>query len=1096
MLNSVSPIVDRDDRPYRYSYFEDCDPNPSDPADDLDPDADDAAQAAMKELALLLRAKRNRQTHPAPMQHTTPPSELEVAFTVLAKADGPLTKRISLTPSGTTHSDGSRCKMLTGDAHRACLGFPHEFAGFIGALEANEAIVLGTMNDGLPDCTEITTKGRLASLNGSASPNLIARTGEYFSYRPREVAPVLIDVDVKAMPDAVRQRMDELGGALKALAIVLPALDWIAHVVRRSTSSGVFRLDTGVTFPEAGGLHIYVPLLVDDAGMVKALLDRMHARAWLAGLGWGMISKGGAFLERSLIDPSVSLPERLVFEADPELGPSLGQDLDQRKPIAHDGRTLTLDDCPDLTEAETAKLRGLIEAERIRLIPEAEVAKLAYVEERTREIRTRKPDMSPAAAMRVALSETTGKLLADSVLVFDSGPSGQPVTVAEVLADPARYVGKALADPIEGRSYGHATAMLLRNADGHLWVKSHAHGGCADDLTNEPVAAAKDTGSSSIAANDILPEIRIEPGKLDQTVNAGEAALIAAKLDVYQRGPYIVRQGSNRIAVSGGRKVDVMSIMHMGEYATMEAMTASAAWKKFDARSKKWVDTDTPLTIVKAFRDRAGRWKLPVLSGIVNAPTLRADGSILAKEGYDEATALLLDFRGVSFPAIPAHPSKADAEAALKLLANLVSTFPFVTEADRSVALSCMLTGAVRGALPNAPMHAFTAPEAGTGKSMLVDLSSLIATGREAGVVSAAKSDEEFEKKLGSMLLSGDPIISVDNIERELGGELLCVVLTQDRAKVRILGRSETPELPCGALITATGNNLAIVGDLARRTVMCRLDAACEKPHEREFEQDPIKMVRADRGKYVCAALTVLRAYTVAGMPNTPKVLGSFADWSDWIRGALTWLGRADPVATMESVREGDPALAAIRAVVAGWIEALANEEVVVKAIIAKANSMTAWTQRNGSVAKHPEFRDALLAVAGIRDEIDPGRLGKWLRAKRNKVIAGHQFVKTGETGGIARWRLQPVKPDAVSHSKLDVVEAFKAPPTPPAAPAEIVAERPQASLAALAILDRIRAKARAASEEEDEDEEERTTGMAHYAAGMSGWTENEEELD
>lgn len=206
----------------------------------------------MAELDAIMLAKRNRQTQPSsPMQNATSPGGLEVAFTVLAKADGPLTKRISLTPSGTTHSDGSRCKMFTGDAHRAHLGFPHEFAGFIGAMETNEAIVLGTLKDGLPDCAEITTKGRLASLNESASPNLIARTGEYFSYRPQKVAPVLIDVDVKAMPDAVRQRMDELGGALKALAIVLPALGRVAHVVRRSTSSGLYRLDTGVTFPDA-----------------------------------------------------------------------------------------------------------------------------------------------------------------------------------------------------------------------------------------------------------------------------------------------------------------------------------------------------------------------------------------------------------------------------------------------------------------------------------------------------------------------------------------------------------------------------------------------------------------------------------------------------------------------------------------------------------------------------------------------------------------------------------------------------------------------------------------------------------------------------
>lgn len=308
------------------------------------------------------------------------------------------------------------------------------------------------------------------------------------------------------------------------------------------------------------------------------------------------------------------------------------------------------------------------------------------------------------------------------------------------------------------------------------------------------------------------------------------------------------------------------------------------------------------------------------------------------------------------------------------------------------------------------PMHAYTAPEAGSGKSMLVDLASLIATGREAGVVSGAKTDEEFEKKLGAMLLAGDPVISIDNIDRELGGELLCSVLTQTVVKVRILGKSETPELPSGALITANGNNLAIVGDLARRTLLCRLDAECERPHLRVFDRNPIRVVRADRGKYVCAALTVLRAYVVADMPGKPEPLGSYVDWSNWVRGALIWLGRADPVATMEAVRDGDPVLAAVRAVIAGWSEAIGDDEVTVKAAITRANSTTAWTQRHGSADEHPEFRDALLAVAGVRDAVDPGRLGRWLRSKRNKVVAGHQFVSPGETGGVARWRLLPVR--------------------------------------------------------------------------------------
>lgn len=72
----------------------------------------------------------------------------------------------------------------------------------------------------------------------------------------------------------------------------------------------------------------------------------------------------------------------------------------------------------------------------------------------------------------------------------------------------------------------------------------------------------------------------------------------------------------------------------------------------------------------------------------------------------------------------------------------------------------------------------------------------------------------------------------------------------------------------------------------------------------------------------------------------------------------------------MEAVRDGDPVLAVIRAVIAGWSEAIGDDEVTVKAAIARANSTTTWTQRHGSVGEHPEFRDALLAVAGVRDAV------------------------------------------------------------------------------------------------------------------------------
>src|ERR687889_254265 len=81
--------------------------------------------------------------------------------------------------------------------------------------------------------------------------------------------------------------------------------------------------------------------------------------------------------------------------------------------------------------------------------------------------------------------------------------------------------------------------------------------------------------------------------------------------------------------------------------------------------------------------------------------------------------------------------------------------------------------GSPRGGLPVAPLHAFRASTPSTGKSLLVDVAATIATGRPCPVIAAGKDAEETEKRLGALLRDGVPIISIDNVEGELGGTML-----------------------------------------------------------------------------------------------------------------------------------------------------------------------------------------------------------------------------------------------------------------------------------------------------------------------------------
>ncbi len=112
------------------------------------------------------------------------------------------------------------------------------------------------------------------------------------------------------------------------------------------------------------------------------------------------------------------------------------------------------------------------------------------------------------------------------------------------------------------------------------------------------------------------------------------------------------------------------------------------------------------------------QWDLPVLSGIIQAPTLRFDGSIMETPGYDEDTGLFFDPGQTAFLSIPTSPSKDDAKAALNILLSLLSGFPFENDESMAVAVSAILTGLIRKSIRTAPLHGFTAPKMGSGKSL------------------------------------------------------------------------------------------------------------------------------------------------------------------------------------------------------------------------------------------------------------------------------------------------------------------------------------------------------------------------------------------
>jgi hypothetical protein len=289
-----------------------------------------------------------------------------------------------------------------------------------------------------------------------------------------------------------------------------------------------------------------------------------------------------------------------------------------------------------------------------------------------------------------------------------------------------------------------------------------------------------------------------------------------------------------------------------------------------------------------------------------------------------------------------------------------------------------------------------------TGKTLLADIVSMLATGRSCAVMSQALGRDrasEERKRLLAVLLEGDPVVNFDNCEHALEGAALCMAITQETMKDRVLGASRTATASTAVTLLATGNNLVISGDLVARVVPCGLDPLVERPEERVFDRDLYAFVPANRGRLVAQALTVLRAYHVAGMPEQPiPPWGGFDDWSRWIRGSLTWCGLGDPAAGRSGLEVLDPVSQSLRALLLAWHDALGSRAVSVAEVV-------------GEAERHEDLRAVLVdQTGGVKGDIRPKSLGRFLQKHAGRIEDGLRIERTGDRQGKALWQVRQIK--------------------------------------------------------------------------------------
>jgi hypothetical protein len=409
----------------------------------------------------------------------------------------------------------------------------------------------------------------------------------------------------------------------------------------------------------------------------------------------------------------------------------------------------------------------------------------------------------------------------------------------------------------------------------------------------------------------------------------------------------------------------------------------------------------------------AGEWPgVPPLVGLSGVPVLRPDGTVHDAPGYDAGSRIFYDAgpsaalaHGELTPKVPRQPSRSDVQSAREGVAELLQDFPFASDTDRANAWGMLLTPIARPWIAGpVPLALIDKPKMGSGASLLAATVATVATGH-APFLGAPSSEEEWSKVITSALLAGQNVLIFDNIAERIHSAALSRALTSPTWADRLLGTNTVAHVPQRATWIATGNNIAVGGDMPRRCYRIRLDPKVSKPWQREGFAIPdlAGWALENRGRLVASLLTLCVDWHRAGRPaageDRPRI-GGFEGWDRTISGILARAGISDFLTNLDEFYEAaDEDGAEWAAFLATWHERVGSHAITLQDLVGRFGTI-----------EGREIRAALPAdLAETFEHNERGftrRLGRAL-AKRNGARYGDEgyfAAEAGEHNRAKRW--------------------------------------------------------------------------------------------
>ena len=544
-----------------------------------------------------------------------------------------------------------------------------------------------------------------------------------------------------------------------------------------------------------------------------------------------------------------------------------------------------------VTKAAVSKPRmmlGRVAGATVRLVPINPGAALGLCEgiETGLAVMTACPGLPVWAALSASNLEQA-KLPPEArriVILADHDASGAGMRAAETAARRLRGEGRhvEIACPsCEGDDFDD---VLLREGPEAVVMVVQAALQTSTGDAEAPEATGRHLPIGFAAPAGPLPSLRADDGDLTRAVDRAWGVLLESN-----HIPWMFRSASALTWIVPDDEARPVATTITDE-RLRHMLAKLATWRRAN-RNGDLVPAHPPTTLIKSLLATPDP-NLPVLAGIVMTPVFGRNGTLLTEPGYHpDARLFYYPTPGFVVPPIPAQPTASEiADARSVLLDDLLGEFPFTSLAERAHGMSLLLLGFLRSMVDGpTPLHLIEKPAPGTGATLMVDAIATILTGAGASVMTEARDDEEWRKRVTAKLRQIPALVLVDNVRRKLDSSALAAALTAPFWEDRILGVSEMTRLPIRCLWIATGNNPEFSNEMVRRLVRIRLDARVDQPWLRAGFRHPDLMlwVRANRARLVAACLTLSQAWIAAGRPRGARSIGSYESWAQTMGGVL-----------------------------------------------------------------------------------------------------------------------------------------------------------------------------------------------------------------